>query len=154
MRTTTTGVKRSVKIAQTPVLTESRGSTCLSVSELCCGDVQPSQIVVRSRRLRELTVDGGRKTRSQTPSMLEKVTYGAPREPVKTARRTFSIASITEDTYLVCRSTLGPACRAARGRPLQPTVISGHLAGRPPRRSGFGAAAPRAARLQLRNVDR
>jgi hypothetical protein len=44
MRTTTTSVKRSVKIAHTPVLTESRASICLSVSELCCGDVQPSQI--------------------------------------------------------------------------------------------------------------
>jgi hypothetical protein len=110
-----------------------------------CGDVQPSQIVVRSRRLRELTVDGGRKTRSQTPSMLEKVTYGAPREEVKTARRTFSIASITEDTYLVCRSTLGPARRSCP-RPTAPThghQDSRHLAGRRPRRSGFGAAAPR-----------
>src|SRR5258708_39803396 len=27
-------------IAQTRVLAESRGSTCLSVSELCCGDTQ------------------------------------------------------------------------------------------------------------------
>src|SRR5258708_12843884 len=34
MRTTTRSVKRSVKIAHTPVLTESGGSTCLSKSEL------------------------------------------------------------------------------------------------------------------------
>src|SRR5258706_6372035 len=38
MRTRTTSVKRAVKTAQAPDLTETRGSTCLSASGLCCGD--------------------------------------------------------------------------------------------------------------------
>jgi hypothetical protein len=38
MRTETTSVKSSMKIAQTPVLIASHGSTCLSVLERCRGD--------------------------------------------------------------------------------------------------------------------
>jgi len=40
MRTMETGVKRSAKIVLTAVLTESRRSTNLSMSERCCGDWQ------------------------------------------------------------------------------------------------------------------
>ncbi len=38
MRTEATSVKSSMKIAQTPVLIASHGSTCLSVLERCRGD--------------------------------------------------------------------------------------------------------------------
>jgi hypothetical protein len=38
MGTETTSVKSSMKIAQTPVLIASHGSTCLSVLERCRGD--------------------------------------------------------------------------------------------------------------------
>src|SRR5258708_18925160 len=48
MRTTTTSVKRSVKIAHTPVLTESGGSTCLSESELLLRGLATTETDIRA----------------------------------------------------------------------------------------------------------
>src|SRR5260370_3176318 len=48
MRTRTTSVKRSVKIAHTPVLTESGGSTCLSESELLLRGLATTKTDIRA----------------------------------------------------------------------------------------------------------
>src|SRR5258708_38470689 len=48
MRTTTTSVKRSVKIAHTPVLTESGGSTCLSETELLLRGLATTETDIRA----------------------------------------------------------------------------------------------------------
>src|SRR5258708_35190078 len=71
MRTTTTSVKRSVKIAHTPVLTKSGGSTCLSEPELLMRGLATTETDIRARsgRLeRTRPLRGGRQPGRERPS--------------------------------------------------------------------------------------